>query len=90
MFHGRQSPSLPCGLLLLLLAGDLLAVMERATSGESGVEASVKAVLIGAVPDRGGRPEGRARVADMPAWAPRRVSGKWGMCKEQGGHGRRR
>ncbi len=51
-------------------------MMERATSGESGVEASVKAVLIGAVPDRGGRPEGRARVADMPAWAPRRVSGE--------------
>lgn len=49
--------------------------MERATSGEAGVEASVKGVLIGSVPDRGGRPEGRARVADMPAWTARRVSG---------------
>lgn len=61
--------------VLPTLPGDLLTVMERATSGESGVEASVKGVLIGSVPDRGGRPEGRARMADMPAWTARRVTG---------------
>jgi hypothetical protein len=65
-------------------AGQLVTVMERATSGEAGVDASVKAVLIGAVPDRGGRPEGQRRVADMPVWTARRVSGGWpvhGLCR---------
>ncbi len=34
---------------------------------------AVKGVLIGKVPDRGGRPEGRKREADMPAWTARKV-----------------
>jgi hypothetical protein len=33
----------------------------------------VKGVLIGSVPDRGGRPEGRRRHADMPAWTARQA-----------------
>ncbi|KAL4422373.1 hypothetical protein ABPG75_008570 [Micractinium tetrahymenae] len=60
---------------------DLLSILEKATSGETGIHASVKGVLIGKVPDRGGRPEGRKREADMPAWTARRVS--------QGGSGGR-
>ena len=52
-----------------------MAVTCKATSGNKGkFEATVKSVLIGAVPDRGGRPaEGRAAAAaaSMPAWAPR-------------------
>ena len=52
-----------------------MAVTCKATSGDKGkFEATVKSVLIGAVPDRGGRPaEGRAAAAaaSMPAWAPR-------------------
>ncbi len=34
---------------------------------------AVKGVLIGKVPDRGGRPEGRKREADMPEWKARQV-----------------
>lgn len=56
-----------------------MAVTCKATSGDKGkFEATVKSVLIGEVPDRGGRPaEGRAAAAaaSMPAWAPR-SSGK--------------
>ncbi|KAL4855913.1 hypothetical protein ACK3TF_003675 [Chlorella vulgaris] len=52
---------------------DLLAILERATSGDTGVRASVKSVRIGKVPDRGGRPEGRKRDADMPAWTGRKA-----------------
>ncbi|KAL4419219.1 hypothetical protein ABPG77_010661 [Micractinium sp. CCAP 211/92] len=59
---------------------DLLSILEKATSGETGIHASVKGVLIGKVPDRGGRPEGRKREADMPAWTARKVT--------QGGGGR--
>ncbi len=46
----------------------------RVTGGGGGARASVKDVLIGAVPDRGGRAEGReaAALASMPKWAPRR------------------
>ena len=43
------------------------------------VRATVKDVLIGEVPDRGGRPlEGRAAAAQgvMPAWAPRSSGGR--------------
>ncbi len=56
-------------------AGDVIAVTCKATNGNKGkFEATVKSILIGAVPDRGGRPaEGRAAaaLASMPAWAPR-------------------
>lgn len=62
-----------------LYAADLVPVSAKATSGDKGkFEASVKSVLIGKVPDRGGRPyEGRAAAvaASMPAWASRQSDG---------------
>ncbi|KAI3424779.1 hypothetical protein D9Q98_008167 [Chlorella vulgaris] len=70
---------------------DLLAILERATSGDTGVRASVKSVRIGKVPDRGGRPEGRKRDADMPAWTGRKVTqGRGGRGRGGPGRGRGR
>jgi len=56
--------------------------------GGSIIHASVKSVIIGAVPDRGGRTEGRGRVADMPAWSARRAGGRGGRRGGGGGGGR--
>lgn len=68
-----------CKLIRVHCAADLVPVSAKATSGDKGkFEASVKSVLIGKVPDRGGRPfEGRAAAAaaSMPAWAPRQSDG---------------
>eukprot|EP00208_Stichococcus_sp_RCC1054_P001963 CAMPEP_0206141654 /NCGR_PEP_ID=MMETSP1473-20131121/13709_1 /ASSEMBLY_ACC=CAM_ASM_001109 /TAXON_ID=1461547 /ORGANISM="Stichococcus sp, Strain RCC1054" /LENGTH=347 /DNA_ID=CAMNT_0053536315 /DNA_START=412 /DNA_END=1451 /DNA_ORIENTATION=- len=51
---------------------DLAAISARVTNGSGGgTRASVKDILIGAVPDRGGRAEGREAAAKMPQWAPR-------------------
>jgi len=54
-------------------------VASKATSGDKGkFETSVKGFMIGAVPDRGGRPtEGRAAqaAANMPTWKPRSAAG---------------
>lgn len=52
--------------------GDLYSIMDSATSG-AGSGAWVKSVRIGAVPDRGGRVEGRARAAPMPGWTARKA-----------------
>lgn len=64
----------------LTCAGDLVPIASKATSGDKGkFEASVKGFVIGAVPDRGGRPtEGRAAraAASMPQWKPRSAAGK--------------
>ena len=65
--------------------GEVLAVTERATSG--GLPTRVKDVLIGSVPDRGGRTEGRSRAADMPAWSVRTVSGRGAGKRGGGGRG---
>ena len=45
-------------------------------TGGDGVRASVKSVLIGSVPDRGGRAEGREAQAraNMPAFSARKVT----------------
>lgn len=57
-----------------------MPVASKATSGDKGkFEASVKGFIIGAVPDRGGRPtEGRAAqaAANMPQWKPRSAAGQ--------------
>lgn len=48
----------------------------KVTSGAGGgARASVKSVLIGAVPDRGGRAEGREAqsIANMPAFSARKA-----------------
>ena len=56
-----------------------MPLASKATSGDKGkFEASVKGFMIGAVPDRGGRPtEGRAAqaAANMPQWKPRSAAG---------------
>lgn len=56
-----------------------MAITSRSVHQEKDkFRATVKDVLIGDVPDRGGRPlEGRAAAsqASMPAWAPRTSSG---------------
>ena len=61
------------------MAGDIVPIASKATSGDKGkFEASVKGFVIGAVPDRGGRPtEGRAAqaAANMPQWKPRSAAG---------------
>ena len=61
------------------MAGDIVPIASKATSGDKGkFEASVKGFVIGAVPDRGGRPtEGRAAqaAASMPQWKPRSAAG---------------
>ena len=48
-------------------------------------------MLIGKVPDRGGRPEGRKSEANMPEWKARQVSaggGRGGGRHHGGGRGR--
>lgn len=64
---------------LVSMAGDIVPIASKATSGDKGkFEASVKGFVIGAVPDRGGRPtEGRAAqaAANMPQWKPRSAAG---------------
>ncbi|KAL6773858.1 hypothetical protein ACKKBG_A22790 [Auxenochlorella protothecoides x Auxenochlorella symbiontica] len=57
--------------------GDLYSIMDAATSG-AGSGAWVKSVRIGAVPDRGGRVEGRARAAPMPGWTARKAGNEKG------------
>lgn len=73
--------------------GDVMTVTERATStSESGaIRAKVKDVLIGSVPDRGGRTDGRRKVA-MPEWSERKVTaggrgGGRGRGRGRGGGG---
>jgi hypothetical protein len=55
--------------------GELLAVTER-VAGAEAAPAAVKSVVIGKVPDRGGRTEARSRAADMPAWTARKRAGE--------------
>lgn len=65
--------------------GDVMTVTERATSasGPGSIRAKVKDILIGSVPDRGGRTDGKRKVA-MPEWSERKVTAGGG-----GGRGRR-
>lgn len=70
--------------------GDVMTVTERATSasGPGALRAKVKDVLIGSVPDRGGRTDGKRKVA-MPVWSERKVtSGGGGRGGRGGGGGR--
>lgn len=70
----REEPATvaPAELLAVRLA-DVHATMNAATSTSAAGTRStaIKRVVIGAVPDRGGRVEGRA--APMPAWTARRA-----------------
>jgi hypothetical protein len=51
-----------------------MTVTQRAGSdGGAGDRPGVKSVVIGAVPDRGGRRQGRG-AGDMPAWKPRELA----------------
>lgn len=49
---------------------------------------AVKGVLIGKVPDRGGRPEGRKSEANMPEWKARQVTAGGRGGGRHGGRGR--
>lgn len=73
--HGSKGRTEGCA----AYAGDIVPMASKATSGDKGkFEASVKGFVIGAVPDRGGRPtEGRAAqaAANMPQWKPRSAAG---------------
>lgn len=64
--------------------GDIVPIASKATSGDKGkFDASVKGFVIGAVPDRGGRPtEGRAAqaAANMPSWKPRSAASTLLLC----------
>ena len=57
--------------------GDISRVMEKVTSGDRVLDASVKSVVIGKVPDRGGRITER-RMDSMPKWSSR--------APDRGGH----
>lgn len=56
------------------MSGRLLPAADMLLLDCSTALSAVKGVLIGKVPDRGGRPEGRKREADMPEWKARQVS----------------
>eukprot|EP00891_Asterochloris_glomerata_P008758 jgi/Astpho2/8758/Aster-x0822 len=69
-------PEVDVAAVFLARQSDLVPITSKATSGDKGqFEASVKSVIMGAVPDRGGRTtEGRAaKGGDMPDWKPRTV-----------------
>lgn len=76
------------GLSRLLAARHDLLLHERTCGrrrGSGGVDARLKQLVIGAVPDRGGRPAEQAPVADMPSWRPRQA----GPPSHRGGRGGR-
>jgi len=70
--------------------GDVMTVTERATSasgsGPGYVRAKVKDILIGSVPDRGGRTDGKRKVA-MPEWSERKVTAGGGGGRGKGRRG---
>ncbi|KAK9861064.1 hypothetical protein WJX84_007035, partial [Apatococcus fuscideae] len=73
----RDEPAVSLDDVFLATQGDLVPMCSRVTSGAKGSFASlVKGVIIGSVPDRGGRTEGRAAAAAMPAWTARSGGGK--------------
>lgn len=80
-----------------LCQADLAAMEAPVSCAVGGREsASVKSFLIGSVPDRGGRAEGReaAAAANMPKWAARRAppattGGRGASCGARGGDGGR-
>ncbi|DBA79770.1 TPA: hypothetical protein ACH3X1_008435 [Trebouxia sp. C0004] len=75
----RNEPAVSLHDVFKAKQGDIVPIASKATSGDKGkFEASVKGFIIGAVPDRGGRPtEGRAAqaAASMPTWKPRSAAG---------------
>lgn len=70
---------LQSGCYMTCNAGDIVTITSRSVHQDKDkVRATMKDILIGDVPDRGGRPlEGRAAAAQgvMPAWAPRTAEG---------------
>eukprot|EP00958_Prasinococcus_capsulatus_P006215 scaffold593_cov382-Prasinococcus_capsulatus_cf.AAC.11 len=64
---------------------------QKTSSGARRFSASVKGVQIGAVPDRGGRPDEMRVEADMPSFKPRAAAGEAGGAGSRwkgGGGGR--
>lgn len=68
----------------LFLCTTCLAPILHLTGLPCSVCHAVKSVLIGKVPDRGGRPEGRKREADMPEWKARQVRCKRRLEEKEG------
>lgn len=77
-------PSVSVSQLFTTNLGDVIDVSHRATCGRSTTfKASVKGVMIGEVPDRGGRPDGRStNDSNMPKFSKR-------ITEESGRGGRR-
>ena len=70
---------------------DLAVAGIKVTAGSDGLQSAVKKVLMGSVPDRGGRTDGSDRAA-MPAFAARTDApsggrGGGGRRAERGGRG---
>ena len=84
----RDAPSVRFEDLFTATRADLQSFRGKtsAKSGQTAFETSVKSVIIGKVPDRGGRVNDmRApNKGNMPEWAPRSQSGGGG---HGGGHG---
>lgn len=76
----RPEPGVHLQDVFCACAADVASVMNKPTSTDGGLiaAASVKSVLIGSVPDRGGRPGVRRGEASMPQWAPRKDGGSGG------------
>ncbi|KAK9837063.1 hypothetical protein WJX84_004327 [Apatococcus fuscideae] len=81
----RDEPAVSVEDIFIATQGDLVPISSKVTSGAKGSFASlVKGVIIGSVPDRGGRTEGRANAAGMPSWAPRQGGGGGGGGRRGG------
>ena len=81
----KDDPAVSFGDLFTATQADLQAFQAKVTKdGQTSFETSVKSVIIGKVPDRGGRvTDQRTGGGNMPEWAPRKSSG--GQGKSQGG-----
>jgi len=86
----NATPSVSVEDVFTATLGDVMTVTERATSasGPGSIRAKVKDILIGSVPDRGGRTDGKRKVA-MPEWSERKVTAGGGGGRGRGGGGGR-
>ena len=67
---------------------DLAMAGIKVTAGNEGLQSAVKKVMMGSVPDRGGRTDGNDRVtANMPSFAERKEAPSGGGGRGSGGGG---
>lgn len=86
----REEPGVTLAQARVATVAVLAPLAASVNSGSNTFRAAHKGVVIGDVPDRGGRPEGREREANMPAWAPRSAGGGGGGGGGGRGDGRGR